>query len=349
MCIAVNVATSSCAAEEGIVVSNKRVAARLQKNLDIRLLLCDLRACSEGASHDGASDGPGQHWVPESYGEASYFTGWDILPIRSRGGRADDGSAGTKSLDPFEYTPLAKDTPYFVDVIEGLECQIKSVRLSCLRPGGEIFEHKDEGISFEEGDVRLHIPIVTNDQVVFRLGGELQKWGAGELWYGDFSEMHSVANPAAQARIHLLIDCLMSPALCALFPDDFLRSRGKPILRSPIDASGKHDLRRYEFDFAIKQAECDQMLLEQKVPPMILAAMRQAFAGKLSIRALGGELKILVDEQPRFTLDPQSHARLDVRDSPASIDLEFEEGSPIGGQLVIRLGEMNAMIPLARV
>ncbi|WP_193453810.1 aspartyl/asparaginyl beta-hydroxylase domain-containing protein [Streptomyces rutgersensis] len=47
------------------------------------------------------------------------------------------------------------------------------------------------------------------------------RWQPGTLWYGDFSRLHSVINTGDQVRIHLVIDCSISPGLLSLFPEHF--------------------------------------------------------------------------------------------------------------------------------
>lgn len=54
--------------------------------------------------------------------------------------------------------------------------------------------------------VRLHIPVVTNDGVDFRLNGVRCPMSAGSTWYLRLSDPHSVANRGSSDRVHLVID-----------------------------------------------------------------------------------------------------------------------------------------------
>jgi mannose-6-phosphate isomerase-like protein (cupin superfamily) len=54
--------------------------------------------------------------------------------------------------------------------------------------------------------VRLHIPVVTNDAVDFRLNGERVVLEAGSCWYLRLSDPHSVANRGTEDRVHLVVD-----------------------------------------------------------------------------------------------------------------------------------------------
>lgn len=53
---------------------------------------------------------------------------------------------------------------------------------------------------------RIHIPIITNDQVVFTIGGEKKVLGEGEMWEINNATLHAVENNGDQDRIHLIID-----------------------------------------------------------------------------------------------------------------------------------------------
>jgi mannose-6-phosphate isomerase-like protein (cupin superfamily) len=75
-----------------------------------------------------------------------------------------------------------------------------------LTPGSVIKEHEDVVLSFEDGMVRLHIPVVTNDAVDFRLNGERVVLEAGSCWYLRLSDPHSVANRGTEDRVHLVVD-----------------------------------------------------------------------------------------------------------------------------------------------
>ena len=69
-----------------------------------------------------------------------------------------------------------------------------------LTPGSVIKEHRDHDLRFEDGTVRLHIPVVTNDCVDFRLNGLPCPMAAGSCWYLWLSDPHSVANRGPEDR-----------------------------------------------------------------------------------------------------------------------------------------------------
>jgi hypothetical protein len=91
------------------------------------------------------------------------------------------------------------------------------LRLSMpLGPGSLIKEHEDPDLSFEEGLVRLHVP-VANDQVAFHLNHSRVVMEAGSTWYLRLSDPHSVVNGGATDRIHLVMDAVVNDWIAAAF------------------------------------------------------------------------------------------------------------------------------------
>jgi len=74
-----------------------------------------------------------------------------------------------------------------------------------LKAGGRIDSHTDGLYSLLKCH-RIHIPIVTNDQVVFTIGGEEKVLGEGEMWEINNATLHAVDNRSALDRIHLIVD-----------------------------------------------------------------------------------------------------------------------------------------------
>jgi hypothetical protein len=87
---------------------------------------------------------------------------------------------------------------------------LKSVRLLRLAPGSVIREHSDFDLGEELGEVRLHVPVVTNPNVEFYLAGKRVAMEAGECWYLDLSLPHRVQNRGASERVHLVVDCVLN-------------------------------------------------------------------------------------------------------------------------------------------
>jgi Aspartyl/Asparaginyl beta-hydroxylase len=117
----------------------------------------------------------------------------------------------------FTDTPALAASPYFQSVLAAFPCPLRAVRLMRLTPGSVIKEHDDPDLAFEDGTVRLHIPVVTNEGVDFRLNGVRCVMTAGSCWYLRLSDLHSVANRGPTDRIHMVIDATVNGWVAALF------------------------------------------------------------------------------------------------------------------------------------
>ncbi len=82
-----------------------------------------------------------------------------------------------------------------------------------LAPGSVIKVHCDHDLAAEAGMARLHIPIMTNPGVDFRLNGTRVRIVAGSAWYLRLADPHSVANTGTTTRFHLVIDAIVDPWL----------------------------------------------------------------------------------------------------------------------------------------
>ena len=91
-----------------------------------------------------------------------------------------------------------------------LETELRGARLLRLGAGGRIREHCDYDLGQPDGDLRVHIPIVTDSQVEFLLDGRQIPMQAGECWFLDLSRPHRVENHGGVERIHLVVDCRRS-------------------------------------------------------------------------------------------------------------------------------------------
>lgn len=87
------------------------------------------------------------------------------------------------------------------------------INLAKLLPGGTIPEHMDTNFSLTHSH-RIHVPVVTNDQVMFSVGGEIKHLGEGELWEINNKKAHWVRNNSGEARIHLIFDWVIPGEAC---------------------------------------------------------------------------------------------------------------------------------------
>jgi len=91
------------------------------------------------------------------------------------------------------------------------------VNLVSLRPGGEITPHQDKNFSLAHSH-RVHIPIVTNDDVLFTIGNEMINMQEGEIYEINNRRLHSVRNDGVDARVHLILDWVTpdEPCCCSV-------------------------------------------------------------------------------------------------------------------------------------
>lgn len=82
--------------------------------------------------------------------------------------------------------------------------------LTKLKSKSEIYSHVDEGPQFELSH-RIHIPIITNQDVIFTVNDEKKVMNENEMWEINNLKVHSVINNSSIDRIHLIVDyCRLS-------------------------------------------------------------------------------------------------------------------------------------------
>nr|WP_121270712.1 carbamoyltransferase C-terminal domain-containing protein [Pedobacter schmidteae] len=165
---------------------------KLPFEFDRSLLLTELR-CIEDRS-----------WIAH-YNQADYSGSWTTLALYSKDGSSSSiyASMDAASLKP---TEIMNFCPYIREVLDTFQFEKLAVRLMRLNVGAVIKPHRDNALGYEDGDFRLHIPIVTNPDVNFILGGERIVMDEGTCWYINANEEHSVTNEGTTDRIHLVID-----------------------------------------------------------------------------------------------------------------------------------------------
>lgn len=171
---------------------------RLPLNFDPAPLAADIAALERGDWTE--------HFVKQNYeGE------WSVLPLR----------ASATARHPIQMIYPAPGVTEFIDTvwrarmpalsaaIDAFQCPVRVVRLMRLAAGSVIKEHEDLDLDVADGYARIHVPIVTNPDVDFRLNGERVTMVPGEAWYLRLADPHSVANRGETARVHLVIDLVV--------------------------------------------------------------------------------------------------------------------------------------------
>lgn len=124
---------------------------------------------------------------------------------------------GPDNLPVFLPNDALKKCPYLLSIFEMFQCQVETFRIHTLDPGASIQKHRDTGYSFEQGQVRLHIPVQTNDKVEILVDDEAIPMKAGECWYCNFNIEHEVRNNSNKPRVHIILDCIVNDWLAHVF------------------------------------------------------------------------------------------------------------------------------------
>ncbi len=117
-----------------------------------------------------------------------------------------------KDEDPIEFifTDSLKKCPYFQEILQTIDSGKELYRIHLFKADGRITRHIDQGRGISSGYIRVHVPIQTNDQVIFTIDDEQINMQEGECWAVDVNSPHAVNNLGQKDRIHLMIDCKLN-------------------------------------------------------------------------------------------------------------------------------------------
>lgn len=122
------------------------------------------------------------------------------IPLISLNGQRNNDFDG-----PMASTPELLSCEYMQQVMASFGEVLARSRLMRLNAGAQVTEHVDFNYHWYSR-VRIHIPIITNPQVIFHCGDQAIHMRAGECWIFDSWRRHKVINASDQDRIHLVID-----------------------------------------------------------------------------------------------------------------------------------------------
>ncbi len=300
-----------------MTTGNTDAAVRLPITYDVDLLVRDLQILSD---------------VPTAPQPGPYHKGeWTGIALHSMGGK-DSVFPSSPGMDRYKETENLLRTPYFKKILDELKCPKEVVRILFLPPGGHIKDHFDFHTSFQFGLVRLHIPILTDPGVAFIIDGQRMNWKAGELWYGDFSRVHSVKNDSQIVRVHIVIDVLINDYLLSLFPEDFVarrRAEGISMTREAMPAS-EADLRRFICDFRIPGEFMPMFVIGKPLTTLVKGAVG-------SVRLIDGKLMVLMSSEPVFQLERTSDDTFGISGLPPGITLQFVEENHVIREVALNM------------
>ena len=151
----------------------------------------------------------GSHWQ-QHYQVRQYEGDWSAVPLRSAGGKPGNIIISPTNDIPYEDTVFLDHSPFLKTVLQTFQCPLLAVRLLKLNANALVKEHRDADLNFEKGEIRLHIPVTTHEEVEFYLDNERMDLKEGECWYMNFNLPHRINNKSSINRVHLVIDALVN-------------------------------------------------------------------------------------------------------------------------------------------
>jgi hypothetical protein len=157
-----------------------------------------------------------KNWVSH-FNTDGYNGGWKAISLYANNGDESNIFAFSTTTSIISETSILKKCHYFKEVINSFKCAILTARILRLNVGAEIKPHRDYELGYEDGNFRLHIPIITNSGVQFILDNNELTMLPGECWYTNVNYVHSVKNIGKEDRIHLVIDLIRNEWTDELF------------------------------------------------------------------------------------------------------------------------------------
>jgi uncharacterized protein (TIGR03032 family) len=130
------------------------------------------------------------------------------VSLVSIGGDHTDDSIGGQQAT----TGWLQPDSYIAQTIASFGVPVGRTRLMRIDPGGEATPHFDVHLYWFDR-VRIHVPIITTEDVTFECGDASVHMEAGDSWVFDTFRRHNVLNPSDHHRVHLVIDTVGTPAL----------------------------------------------------------------------------------------------------------------------------------------
>lgn len=95
-----------------------------------------------------------------------------------------------------------------VHLLDDMGIEIFRCRLSKIPANGKIPLHQDSP-SARDYCVKVHIPVVTNNDARFIFGHKQYKMDVGRMYIADVAEPHEFNNPNPNDRYHIIADCIV--------------------------------------------------------------------------------------------------------------------------------------------
>lgn len=181
------------------------------------------------------------HWQLH-YQKLHYEGEWTALPLRSIDGNATHVIVTPGASTQYQDTVFLQKSPYLQEILSSFKCPLRTVRLLKLDAGAVIKEHRDMELCFEKGEVRFHIPVLTDPALEFYLDGERMQVKEGECWYMNFNLPHSIHNKSTINRVHLVIDAEVNDWVKEWFGRSDLPAKKEVQEKDPYDIATKKQM-----------------------------------------------------------------------------------------------------------
>ena len=140
----------------------------------------------------------------------SGLPGNSAAPLISRDGASNDDFYG--EMHP---TPALDAAPRTEAVMRSFGEVLGRSRFMRLEPGARVPPHVDFNYHWRRR-VRIHVPIITEPDVLFTCGAETRHLEAGEAWIFDSWLRHHVTHDGSKPRVHLVVDLAGSSRFWAM-------------------------------------------------------------------------------------------------------------------------------------
>jgi hypothetical protein len=157
---------------------------RLPRRFDVERLRAEVAAM------------PADAWAPHPRGIPGNTS---VRLVSAEGGENDRLDGDMRA------TPHLSRAPYIRQLLASFAVPWSRTRLLRLAPGATVPKHADTNYHWFSR-VRVHIPVITREEVRFHCDGESVHMAAGETWVFDNWRLHHVVNPTPDERIHLVAD-----------------------------------------------------------------------------------------------------------------------------------------------
>jgi hypothetical protein len=227
-------------------------------------------------------------WMPH-YNQRDYDGDWNSLSLRSMSGRAND-ILSVGGPDSYRDTPVMAMCQHMRAAVEAFPFPKTSVRLLRLGAGARIKEHVDRDLGLADGELRIHVPVTTNDKMEFVVSERRLILQPGEAWYIDFSKPHRIYNGGDTDRVHLVIDGVVNAWVL-----ETLERSSREIVTESFAADAKQQLVRFrEQVFADASLQSELLLARDRtklMEAMVAAGERLGYSFKArDVDAMQSEL-----------------------------------------------------------